>query len=168
MHFRLGGSGRVVSTAAMLFSIGLSWCSNAIIGLRPHAKAMHRLRPKPASAASGSWPLITGETLWVGIELTVFKSCRPLRWVKPLGVSSPSPWYSVAGSGGLGVLVRAGLVRPPSLVNSAVDGALAMLDVDTLERYGDALDMAGASALIESRFELVTSSRVRSDSLRLR
>ena len=38
--------------------------------------------------------------------------------------------YVVLGRGGLGVFVRAGLVRPPSLVSSAVDARLALLIID--------------------------------------
>ena len=38
------------------------------------------------------------------------------------------------GRGGLGVFVLAGLVRPPSLVSSAVDAMLALLCVDAWER----------------------------------
>lgn len=34
------------------------------------------------------------------------------------------------GIGGLGVLVRAGLVNPPSLVSSAVEARLALLIID--------------------------------------
>jgi hypothetical protein len=38
--------------------------------------------------------------------------------------------YGILGKGGLGVLVRAGLVSPPSLVSSAVDAILALLIID--------------------------------------
>ena len=41
------------------------------------------------------------------------------------------------GRGGLGVFVLAGLVRPPSLVSSAVDAMLALLCVDARERARD-------------------------------
>ena len=37
---------------------------------------------------------------------------------------------AVFGKGGLGVFVLAGLVRPPSLVSSAVDAMLALLIID--------------------------------------
>lgn len=38
--------------------------------------------------------------------------------------------YVAFGKGGLGVFVRAGLVKPPSLVSSAVEARLALLIID--------------------------------------
>ena len=52
---------------------------------------------------------------------------------KAFGEANPDPMRFIGSNGGLGVLVRAGLVIPPSLVNSAIEAMLVVLQFDILE-----------------------------------
>jgi hypothetical protein len=68
---------------------------------RAQAKLMHRLRPRFASTTDS----VGSVEVFVGVVVFLM----PINW---------------AGKGGLGVVDIAGLVKPPSLVNSAVDTLL--------------------------------------------
>lgn len=71
--------------------------------------------------------------------------------------------YVVVGYGGLGVVVRAGLVIPPSLVRSAVDAALAILMIDLRRARSVAKRISGLGASVGlARWKALVSS----DSLR--
>lgn len=72
--------------------------------------------------------------------------------------------YVDAGIGGLGVLVRAGLVMPPSLVRSTVEAALALLIVD---RRRDISVARCKSCVKVSAAGLVCNALVKRDSFRL-
>lgn len=78
----------------------------------------------------------------------------------------PILWNIVEGSGGLGVVVRVpGLVKPPSLVSSAVVQLLVLLHVDThdMPRTGLLSDWSSIGELV---LEFDLSALVKSDSLR--
>ena len=62
--------------------------------------------------------------------------------------------YVVLGGGGLGVLVRAGLVRPPSLVSSAVEARLALL-INDRRRDKVVVTCRGCSRLVATRSGLL-------------
>ena len=70
--------------------------------------------------------------------------------------------YPVFGKGGLGVLVRDGLVNPPSLVSSAVDAKLALLSIDRRRDNSVVTWISGLDASTSGLFK----ARVRSDSFR--
>jgi hypothetical protein len=100
------------------------------VSLGPQAKVMQRLRPRLASTVV-SEPGI--EAFWKGGMFS--SSCRTIE---------TGPWWKLfllkigtilakveEGGGGLGVLVRVpGLVQPPSLVSSAIDVVLVVLQVE--------------------------------------
>ena len=72
----------------------------------------------------------------------------------------------VDGSGGLGVLVRVpGLVKPPSLVNSAIDAVLLLLHVEADDNPLDSVNSGLDSSTGDPGPEEL-KALVRSDSLR--
>jgi hypothetical protein len=78
-----------------------------------------------------------------------------------LGVNSGRPVVRRNGKGGLGVVVRAGLVSPPSLVRSAVEMLLTTLWFDVVDC---ARLIEVSTAETPRRLGLVSSAFVRSDS----
>lgn len=71
--------------------------------------------------------------------------------------------YADLGMGGLGVFVRAGLVKPPSLVSSAVEAKLALLIIDRRRVRSVVKCISDFAASFSGAF---WNALVRSDSLR--
>jgi hypothetical protein len=102
--------------------------------LPPHAKLIQRF----LGCASTRW-LVVGDTLALatisgetGFSISASPAAEFVGGKAALVADKHGAKlaYVAAGKGGLGVLVRAGLVRPPSLVSSAVEARLALLIID--------------------------------------
>ena len=156
---RFGGSG-ICSGEGFGFA-----ASSAGLGtsFRPHANEIHRFRPKVASTTCS--PGVVAAAFCNGPMIS--SSCRMIETGSSKGflLKIGTMLRNVdKGSGGLGVLVLVpGLVRPPSLVSSAVE-ALLLLHVEThdIPRLGP--EISARSSVGELVFEC--NALVKSDSLR--
>lgn len=103
---------------------GCGGSTGCAVGLAAHANWMHRFR----GAGLGGSEVGAG----VGCASTWTAAERSETVLVGGGASPPCRRSdAISGRGGLGVLVRAGLVSPVSLVRSAVE---AMLTLDVMER----------------------------------
>lgn len=139
--------------------------------LPPQAKVIQRL----LGATSATTCVVLGETLmwlsaatWSLLSTLVVADGRG-GYIDFLDSEKGAKLvYVVFGGGGLGVLVRDGLVSPPSLVSSAVEGRLALLIIDRrrdrfVGRCSSGFDVSGSGVFSA----LVSSDSFRSDWLRI-
>ena len=132
MQVRLCGLG-CSSTGLSAGFVSGDWLCGADFfgsGLGPHAKEMQRFFASASTAAS--WLAFSAPVVAAGIRALI--SVLPESFAdgcefcfKP---TTASCGKEKTGGGGLGVLVRAGLVKPVSGVSSAVDARLTVLFID--------------------------------------
>ena len=156
---RFGGA-----VGCSVVDFGLDAGGDLGVSFRPQAKVMQRLRPRLASTAF-SLKSEVGRCC----RGPMFSSCRIMEtgWSKSVLLKIGAMLGNVVdGSGGLGVLVRVpGVVKPPSLVSSAVDAVLLLLHVEADDNPLDSVDFGLDSSTGDPDPEEF-KALVRSDSLR--
>ena len=147
------GAGLAGASAGFLSSLG------------PQANMMHRFLPRTASMFCSVFcagtAFCSGERFSSSCETTASGRSNGLVLTK-----GNMPWKAVEGSGGLGVQGRVpGLVKPPSLVRSAVPLLLLQVETHDMPRTGLRSEWSSTG---EAVVEPDLRAEVRSDSLRSR
>lgn len=157
LHVRFGAS-VLVTVGSTGFGVG------SAVGFRgPHAKVMQRFF---GWASAGTVDRVVTASICLAVTGSML-STFTIDGAGGLIVFGPNEkgakleYIVLLGRGGLGVFVRAGLVRPPSLVRSAVDARLALLVVDLLRVISVATCISGLKV---SDSGLVRRAFVRRDS----
>ena len=161
VQVRFGGA-----IGCSVVDFGLDAGGDLGVSFRPQAKVMQRLRPRLASTVFSLKPEV-GRCC----RGPMFSSsCRIMEtgWSKGVLLKIGAMLRNVVdGSGGLGVLVRVpGLVKPPSLVSSAVDAVLLLLHVEADDNPLDSVVDTGLDSSTGDPGPEEVKALVRSDSLR--
>jgi hypothetical protein len=155
-HLRFGGSAGSTGLGASAFFSDAAFC-------RPHANVMQRFRPRLASTTA-SW-LEAGTAGVCGFD----SSAMATGGICPWAFLERDEGKITVGGGGLGVFDLSGLVIPPSLVSSAVDGMLTMLWEEAVGGRLEAMFAKPGNSVPSGLCSgLLSRPRVRSDSRRLR
>lgn len=157
---RFGGA-----VGCSVVDFGLDAGGDIGVSFRPQAKVMQRLRPRLASTAFS----LKSEVGRCCRGPMFSSSCRIMEtgWLKGVVKIGAMPRNVVDGSGGLGVLDRVpGLVKPPSLVSSAVDAVLLLLRVEADDNPLDSVVDFGLDSSTGDPGPEEFKAFVRSDSLR--
>jgi len=157
---RFGGA-----VGCSVVDFGLDAGGDLEVSFRPQAKVMQRLRPRLASTAFS----LKSEVGRCCRGPMFSSSCRIMEtgWSKGDLLIGAMLRNVVDGSGGLGVLVRVpGLVKPPSLVSSAVDAVLLLLHVEANDNPLDSVLDSGLDSPTGDPSPEEFKAPVRSDSSR--
>lgn len=155
---------RLVGSAAGGGVVGFAGATTGFCSsfLPPHANMIHRFLPNVASTPCSP----AGVVALGGALVSSSWPTRVIRCSDGFFVNGGSMvWIMVEGSGGLGVHVLVpGLVKPPSLVRSAVEMVLALhVEMHDRPRGGSRSEWSSTGELV---FETDCSAVVKSDVLR--
>jgi hypothetical protein len=164
VHGRFGASFAGASVVAGC-DVGGAATFAAASFLPPHAKVIHRfLGATGAAGCDLGDTLMPSPTIDSLLGIVVIDGAASVGGCMDLfdGEKGPKPANMAAGGGGLGVLVREGLVSP-SLVSSAVDAMLALLIMDRRRDKSVLIRTAGFEVVVSGLFNAIVSR----DSFRL-